>query len=317
MLKRKNIIQIGTRGSPLALVQAEKVQRLVKQRNLLSKKPYSFELLPIETSADRFSQKPLYQIGGKALFTKEIDKALLTKKINIAVHSLKDIPTIMQSGLQIACVLKRENPKDILICNTEKNLKTLKKGARVGTSSVRRIAQVLNVRPDLKIKSLRGNIGTRIKNLYSGKYDAILLALAGVKRLGITPRNSNTLPISTILPAAGQGVIAVVCRKNDVQMQRILRNINHLDTEKCVVAERSFLAALGGSCQSPIAALARFNSKRSFLFDGLVSKLMGREMHRVQMISKKSISIGEARIIGRRAAKEIKIHMGKNFFDNM
>ena len=314
MLKKQKIIQIGTRGSPLALVQAEKVRRLLNRQKFFSSRCYSFELLKIKTLADQFRQKPLYKIGGKALFTKEIDQALLMKRIGIAVHSLKDIPTIIPKGLEIACVLKRESPKDILICNSNKNLMTLKKGARVGTSSVRRIAQLLSIRPDLKIKNLRGNIHTRIKNLYSGQYDAILLALAGIKRLGVLLKNSSILPITTILPAAGQGVIAVVCRKNDTQMKKMLRNINHVDTEKCIAAERGFLAGLDGSCQSPIAALARFNSKRLFLFDGLVSKLRGREIHRVKMGPRKNISLKDAKIIGKRAAREIKNRIGKNFF---
>ena len=315
MLKKEKIIKIGTRESPLALVQAENVRKLLNGKISFSKNRYSLELLKIKTSADKFRRKPLYKIGGKALFTKEIDQALLTKKIDIAVHSLKDIPTIIPRSLEIACVLKRENPKDILICNSDKNLMTLKKGARIGTSSVRRIAQVLNIRPDLKIKDLRGNIQTRIKNLYSGKYDAILLALAGIKRLGIILKNSSILSTRIVLPAAGQGTIAVVCRKDNLLMKRALRNINHLDTEKCIAAERAFLAGLDGSCQSPIAALGCFNSKGVFLFNGLVSKLRGREIHRVKMNPEKNISLKDAKIIGRKAARKIKNRTGKHFFD--
>ena len=295
MLKKEKIIKIGTRESPLALVQAENVRKLLNGKISFSKNRYSLELLKIKTSADKFRRKPLYKIGGKALFTKEIDQALLTKKIDIAVHSLKDIPTIIPRSLEIACVLK--------------------KGARIGTSSVRRIAQVLNIRPDLKIKDLRGNIQTRIKNLYSGKYDAILLALAGIKRLGIILKNSSILSTRIVLPAAGQGTIAVVCRKDNLLMKRALRNINHLDTEKCIAAERAFLAGLDGSCQSPIAALGCFNSKGVFLFNGLVSKLRGREIHRVKMNPEKNISLKDAKIIGRRAARKIKNRTGKHFFD--
>ncbi len=244
--------RIGSRGSPLALVQAEMtVAALIAAHGWPRE---AIEIVTVTTSGDRIQDRALAEIGGKALWTKELDRALLDGEIDCAVHSMKDVETIRPREITIAAMLPRAAVEDRLI--GAPSIDALKQGALIGTSSPRRAAQLKAIRPDLRIGLLRGNVATRIAKVESGEYDATLLAAAGLDRLG----QSNVgaaIPVATMLPAAAQGAVGIECRADDPRTRNLLAAINHMPTYRCVVAERALLLALGGSCHSPIAALAR------------------------------------------------------------
>lgn len=245
-------VRIGTRGSPLALAQAEET----RMRLQAAHPGLGVEIQVIHTTGDRVQDRPLAEIGGKGLFTKEIEDALLEQRIDLAVHSMKDMPTALPDGLAIICLLKREDPRDVLISPKAACIRDLPPGAVVGTSSLRRQALLLNARPDLRIVAFRGNVETRLAKLDAGEVDATLLALAGLRRLGLAGTAASAIPASEMLPAAAQGAIGIEARADDALMAQLLRPLNHPPTEYCVSAERAFLAALDGSCRTPIAALA-------------------------------------------------------------
>ena len=254
-------IRVGTRRSRLALVQTEIFINKIKTifPNI------SYEIVPIITTGDNITNKNLYEIGGKALFLKELEEALLKNKIDIAIHSLKDIPGIIPDELQIAAVLEREDPRDVFISTKYKTIEDLPKNAQVGTSSVRRKVIIQNMRPDLKCVTFRGNVNTRLEKLYNEEVDATILAMAGIKRLGAYDLSiSHILEHNIMLPACGQGVIALEIRTNDVYMHNLCNRINHLSTYHLIIAERSFLKAADASCDTPIAAYA------TYLDDGLI-----------------------------------------------
>lgn len=270
-------ITIGTRGSKLALWQAEFVKSELQRLN----PGLDIELNKIKTTGDKILDVPLSNVGGKGLFVKEIEEALLRSEADIAVHSMKDVPTEFPDGLHLAVICEREDPRDAFIAQmrshrgelppdsggfTEKNAATkfkiqtfneLPLGAKIGTSSLRRSSQLLHVRPDLKIEQLRGNLDTRLRKLDEGRFDAIILAAAGVKRLGWENRITEVLPFNVSLPATGQGAIGIECRTNDEFINRLIEPLNHAETSICVGAERAFLRRLAGGCQVPIAAHAR------------------------------------------------------------
>jgi hydroxymethylbilane synthase len=257
---KKRII-IGTRGSKLALWQAEWV-RLELQR---MSPGLEIELKKIKTTGDKILDVPLAKVGGKGLFVREIEEALLRGDVDIAVHSMKDVPTELPEGLHLGAICKREDPRDALISQIS-NLKSqiskfkdLPRGATIGTSSLRRSCQLQHLRPDLKIIQLRGNLDTRLRKLDEGKFDAIIVATAGVKRLGLSTRITEILGPEISLPAIGQGAIGIECRINDKFINNIIAPLNHPDTSICVRAERAFLKRLGGGCQVPIAAYARIS----------------------------------------------------------
>lgn len=243
-------LRLGTRGSPLALAQARKVASAIEAAQ---RWPDGFvELIAITTTGDKVQDRPLAEIGGKALWTKELDKALISGELSFCVHSMKDVESVRPEGIHIAAVRPRGDVRDRLI--GAESIEALKKGAVVGTSSTRRAAQLLRLRPDLKIVPLRGNVETRLKKVESGEIDATLLASAGLKRLGITVGVS--IPIEILLPAPAQGVIGMECRTNDTETQSVLSTVNNDITYACVMAERAFTRALGGTCASPVAAFA-------------------------------------------------------------
>ncbi len=250
---------IGTRGSPLALAQAEAVRDLVRGHH----PGLDVSLEVIRTSGDRFVDRNLAEIGGKGLFTKEIEDALIAGTIDIAVHSMKDVPTWLPEGLGIFCMLKREDPRDVLIAPKAAGIADLAPGAVVGTASLRRKAQILRLRPDLKVVPFRGNVQTRLEKLARGEADATLLALAGLKRLGladeiVTQGPGVILGLDDMLPAPSQGAVGIECRANDENVRQLLAPLNHVPTMVRIAAERSALEALDGSCRTPIAALAEF-----------------------------------------------------------
>jgi hydroxymethylbilane synthase len=260
-------IRIGTRGSPLALAQARQVQeRLVAVHGPGT---LAFEVRIIKTSGDRIQDRPLADAGGKGLFTKEIEEALLAGEVDIAVHSMKDMPTALPEGLAVRCVLAREDVRDAFISHKASSLAALPKAAVVATASLRRQAQVRHLRPDLEVVSIRGNVETRLKKLAEGLADATLLALAGLKRLGLEDRAASPVSVEDMLPAVAQGAIGVETRADDLAMAEVIAGINHEPTALAVSAERTFLAKLEGSCRMPIAALAEIDGAR-FAFRGMI-----------------------------------------------
>ncbi len=249
-------IKIGTRASKLALWQAE----FIAQE--LSKK-FPVEIIKIQTTGDKILDAPLAKIGGKGLFTKEIEIALLENEIDLAVHSLKDVPSELPAGFEIAAVTKRTQPFDAFVSNKFSTLKSLPSGAVIGTSSLRRAAQILNLRPDLQIKNLRGNVDTRLKKLDCGEFDAIILAAAGLERLGYGGRIKQIL--TEIIPAAGQGALAIEIRTGDLKIRDAVKFLNDAETCAAIKIERDFLKEIGGSCQIPVGIFADKNSARAVI----------------------------------------------------
>ncbi len=269
----KSTIKIGTRGSKLALWQAAWVQSALKKRS----PELTVDIIVIKTRGDKILDVPLAKIGGKGLFVKEIEDALLREDIDIAVHSMKDMPAHLPEGLCIGPIPQREVSSDVLISGGGRHLAELKPGQSIGTSSLRRSAQVLHVRPDLKIVPLRGNLETRLKKLEAGQMDAIVLAAAGVKRLGLEHRITEYLEPSVMLPAVGQGALCIELRKNDQDTYQVINHLEHGPTRTVVFGERAFLNRLEGGCQVPIAALGQVRQDQ-FTLSGLVADIDGQTL---------------------------------------
>lgn len=264
-------IKIGTRGSPLALRQSG----WVKETLSLKHPRLSFELVVIKTTGDRIQDRPLNTIGGKGLFVKEIEEALMEKRIDLAVHSMKDLPGDLPDGLTIGAVPKREDPRDVFISADGQLLKDIPAGGKVGTGSLRRQIQLLRFRPDLKIKPLRGNLETRLKKIESEKLAGIVLAAAGLHRLAWQNRITEYLDPQIILPAVGQGALALEIREEDREVQALIAKIHHAATALCTRAERAFLARLQGGCRVPLGGYACLREGQLH-FDGMVAALDGR-----------------------------------------
>lgn len=245
----QNPLRLGTRGSKLALVQANTVARALE-----AKTGTACEIVTLKTAGDRIQDRPLADSGGKGLFVKELEEALLSGTIDLAVHSMKDVPVPIPPGLAMAAFLAREDPRDTFVSHKARRLVDLPKGAKLGTSSVRRVAQVKRVRADLECVLLRGNVDTRLRKLDAGEMDAMLLALAGLKRLGLEAR--ATQPLDDFLPALGQGAIGIEIRDADAPARAAVAQLNDTATELALACERAFQEALGGSCRSPMAGLA-------------------------------------------------------------
>ncbi|MGH6878167.1 MAG: hydroxymethylbilane synthase [Rhizomicrobium sp.] len=263
------VLRVGTRGSKLARAQAVAVQEILRSRlGGVS------ELVPIKTSGDRVRDRPLADLGGKGLFAKELEDALLTGCIDLAVHSMKDLPTRLPEGLVVVATPARENPSDVFISNVAASLEELAGGARIGTSSVRRAAQIARLRPDLEIVPLRGNVDTRLARLERDEIDAIVLALAGLKRLGLESRATSILSTDAWLPALAQGAIGIEMRGTDDRAETVAAALNDCDTASALSCERAFQDALDGSCRTPIAGLAKIAENR-LLFRGEALALDG------------------------------------------
>ncbi len=304
---------IATRGSKLALWQAEWVKSEIEKIEPSLK----VEINKIRTTGDRILDVPLAQVGGKGLFVKEIEEAMLRGEADLAVHSMKDVPTALPAGLHLSAICRREDPRDAIITASAKKpgspdpepgiIHDLPRGARVGTSSLRRICQLLNRRPDLRLTNLRGNVDTRIRKLDEGEFDAIILAAAGVKRLGRADRITAVLPAETSLPAIGQGAVGIECRVDDEFTNRLLGPLNHEETSVCIRAERAFLERLEGGCQVPIAAYARLESgtpaaeSGTLFIEGLVGSLDGKTIIRDSFRG----GPGEAESAGRALAEKL------------
>jgi hydroxymethylbilane synthase len=297
---------IGTRGSPLALAQAHETQDRIRQAL-----GWALEQLPltiIKTTGDAIQDRPLSEAGGKGLFTKELDIALLDGAIDLAVHSAKDLPTALPEGIAIAGYLPREDVRDAFISHRADRLGALPDGAVVGSASLRRQAQVRRLRPDLQVTLLRGNVGTRLRKLESGEVDATLLAMAGLRRLGLTRHVTAVLDTDDFLPAVGQGAIAIAVRAGDERVAAALRPILHEETGRALVAERAFLAVLDGSCRTPIAGHARLVGS-DLQMRGLVLKPDGSESLEVAMRA----PVSDAATLGREAGLDLRARMPAGF----
>ena len=297
-------LNIGTRGSQLALFQAN----WVKDQLVHAHPDLNVTLIKIKTTGDKIQDAPLAKIGGKGLFVKEIEEALLQKRIDLAVHSIKDVPTEFPKGLHLSVITKREDPRDVLISKDGKTLKDLPQGAKIGTSSLRRQAQLLHFRSDFELIPLRGNLDTRLKKLKTMNLDAIILALAGVKRLGLEERITEIIPPEISLPAIGQGALGIETRMDDHTVEGQIRFLNDRDSSIAITAERAFLKKLEGGCQVPIAAFARIVGT-TLQIDGLVGTIDGKRLirHHVEGPIEKAESLGVelAAILLGKGAKEI------------
>ncbi|ANX13095.1 hydroxymethylbilane synthase [Fictibacillus arsenicus] len=281
-------IIVGSRRSKLALTQTNWVIDQLKKKGL----PFDFEVKEIVTKGDVILNVTLSKVGGKGLFVKEIEQAMLDKEIDIAVHSMKDMPAALPEGLEIACTPKRVDPRDALISEKYSSLRELPEGAVVGTSSLRRAAQLLHTRPDLSIKSIRGNIDTRLEKLKSGEFDAIILAAAGLERMGWSKDVvTEFLDTDLCLPAVGQGSLAIECRSEDDEVKELLATLNDSYTFQTVQAERAFLDTLEGGCQVPIAAYATLTNDEVTL-TGLVADPSGKKVLKEMKTGKDPHQVG-------------------------
>ncbi len=298
------VLRIGTRGSPMAMVQSG----LVRDRLVAAHPGIAVELVPIRTTGDRVQTRLLAEIGGKGLFTKEIEEALLRRDIDIAVHSLKDMETVVPPGLAIGCVLPRDDPRDALVSPDGIGLATLPQGARIGTASLRRRAQLLRRRRDLRIAPIRGNVNTRLNKLAAGEAEALVLALSGLERLDMAGLASEILPVDVMLPAVGQGALAIECRDDEGAVRALLRPLHDPATAACVTAERAMLAALDGSCRTPIAGLANLAGDRLSL-DGLLLAPDGQTERRGRIEG----AIDDAAALGAALGAELRRDAGPEF----
>ena len=300
-------LRIGTRGSALALAQAREVQRLLIAAHGFDES--EIEIVVIRTTGDRIQDRPLSEAGGKGLFTKEIEEALLDGSIDLAVHSMKDMPTVLPDGLTIAAMLPREDVRDAFISTKWPTIEALPQGAVVGSSSLRRQAQLRRLRPDLQLVNFRGNVETRLRKLADGAVDATLLAIAGLKRLGLADRITTAISDDVMLPAVAQGAIGIECRFDSEDTSSLLASLNDAATSLCVTAERAFLGTLEGSCRTPIAGLGRLDGG-TFTFRGEILTPDGRQSHATH----RSGSPAAAVQLATEAAEELLSRAGPGFF---
>jgi hydroxymethylbilane synthase len=302
------LFRIGARGSKLSLAQTG--QTRARLAAILGLDENAFEIVPIVTSGDRIQDRRLIEAGGKGLFTKELDDALLDGRIDFAVHSLKDLPTRLPDGVVLACVPEREDPRDAFVSLKAKTLAELPAGATVGTASLRRQAQVLFARRDLRVSTLRGNVDTRLLKLEAGEADATYLALAGLKRLGLESRAASLVDPYEIPPAACQGAIAITSRTDDARVREALARCENTDARIEIEAERAFLDALDGSCRTPIGALARVNGSQ-LSFAGETLRPDGtRRWRRDATIALSNDAIALAQKFGSKLGHEIRDEAG-------
>ena len=269
----KRTVKIGSRDSALAMWQTKHV---ISELETVTSE-YTFEIVPLQTKGDKILDVSLAKVGDKGLFTKELEAAMLDKTTDLAVHSMKDVPTNLVDGLIIGSILKREDPRDVLISPKGYTFQTLPEGAKVGTSSLRRKAQLQNLRPDLKICDVRGNLNTRMRKMHEENFDALILAAAGVIRMGWSDEISEYLPMDISLAAVSQGAIGIECREDDAEIMALIAKINDEETATCVCAERALLRALEGGCQIPIAAHAVIKNY-TLKLNGLVASLDGKRV---------------------------------------
>jgi hydroxymethylbilane synthase len=301
------LLRIGTRGSPLALAQAHQVR--ARLAAALGVEPAAIALVIIKTTGDAIQNRPLVEIGGKGLFTKEIEQALLDNAVDVAVHSAKDIPGFLPDGLGLAVCLPREDARDAFISRKAASFAALARGAVVGTASPRRQAMVKRLRPDLEVVPLRGNVETRLKKLDAGEVDATLLAMAGLNRLGLSQAATAPLELDDFVPAVGQGVVALETRLDDVATGEKLAPIADAAAATALAAERAFLAILEGSCRTPIAGHARI-AAGALHFRGLIAKPDGS----AAFDTERRGAVADAEALGHDAGRELRERAGADFF---
>ena len=300
-------IKIGTRGSMLALAQAHEVRDLMVAANGLSSS--DIEIVVISTAGDRIQNKPLSEVGGKGLFSKEIEQAIIDGRIDLGVHSSKDMATTLPDGLELSVFLPREDVRDAFLSPKATTLQDLPQGAVVGSSSMRRKALINRLRPDIKVVMFRGNLQTRLKKLAAGEVDATLLAYAGLRRLGIENEVTSLLEVNDFPPAPGQGAICIETRIGDARIKDLVMPLNDADTEATLTLERAYLKALDGSCRTPIAGIATVDGEK-ISFSGMVLSDDGQEIH------EKSCQgpVSDAAILGKNTGEEIRAMAGPDFF---
>jgi len=303
-----SLIRIGTRGSPLALAQANMVRAALARAHGVAED--AIEITVIRTTGDTIQDRPLSDVGGKGLFTKEIEQALIDGTVDLAVHSAKDMVTVLPAGLVLAACLPREDARDVLVSRAAKSIAELPQGATVGTASLRRQAQLKMLRPDLAVVPLRGNVETRLKKIAEGVADATILALAGLKRLGLERAAAAVLEPDAFLPAVGQGAIGLETRANDDKTRQLIAPINDPATLIAVTAERAFLAVLDGSCKTPIAGHARI-AGAALSFRGMIAKPDGSK----SFAAAREGAVIDAVAIGADAGRELKARGGADFFE--
>ena len=301
------LLRIGTRGSPLALVQSREVRARLAVAHGVAPEQIAIEV--IRTTGDMIRDRPLAEVGGKGLFTKEIEEALTAGAVDLAVHSAKDMPTVLPAGLAITAVLAREDARDVFVSARAATLLGLPSGAVVGTASLRRQALVKHARPDLAVVSLRGNVETRLRKLAASEVDATLLALAGLKRLGRADAATAVLALDEFLPAVGQGIIALEARADDRRTRELLAAVDHPASAVALAAERAFLAVLDGSCRTPIAGHATVADGR-LVFKGLIARPDGSELHACG----REGAVADAVALGADAGRELAARAGPGFF---
>jgi hydroxymethylbilane synthase len=302
------LLRLGTRGSKLALIQAGLVRDGLARTVPALAAPDAIEIVAIRTTGDAIQDRPLAEAGGKGLFVKEIEEALLSGRIDAAVHSMKDMPTAQPAGLVIAAFLPREDARDVLIAGDIRRIADLRQGAVVGTSALRRKAQLLYRRRDLTIVNLRGNVDTRLAKRERGEVEATVLAMAGLKRLGVEV--GTPVPEDEMLPAVGQGAVCIECRVDDARILGWLVAINHARTATCVAAEHALLATLDGSCRTPIAGHAVFDNDGALYLRALIAKPDGSELIATDRTGPEC----DAEAMGREAGEELKRRGGPGFF---
>ncbi len=302
-------LKIGTRGSKLALAQAYETRRRLMDAHGMPEE--AIEILPMSTAGDRIQDRPLAEVGGKGLFTAEIEQALAEGRIDIAVHSTKDMPTVLPAGLHLSVFLEREDPRDAFIGRTARRFADLPQGAVVGSSSLRRQALIRRLRPDIKVVMFRGNVETRLRKLEAGEVDGTFLACAGLKRLGLADVATELLDPADFPPAPGQGAIGVESRIGDARIDALLAPLAHRDTQVALACERAFLGALDGSCRTPISGLATAAGDR-VAFRGMILTPDGREAHEVTAEG----AAAEAAALGRDAAARVRAMAGAHFFQD-
>ncbi len=305
-------MKLGSRGSPLAMTQSRYIASLLER---LTGEPHTIQ--SFITSGDRIADRRLQEAGGKGLFTKELDEALLDHRIDAAIHSLKDLPTLMPDGIALAALPSREDPRDAFISPKAHDLKSLAAGAVVGTASLRRQAQALHLRPDLKVVTLRGSVETRLRRIEDGQMDATFLALSGLTRMGLEGHAASLVALDEMPPAPGQGALAITCRADDAKTRETLTRLSDPSLEIVIAAERGFLEALDGSCRTPIGALARLNADTLHFLGEVLAPDGTRRWRREERLALGADGKDQAARLGRRLGQEIRAEAGETFIQSL
>ena len=310
-MTEKTVLRIGTRGSPLALAQTHNVRDLLIAAHPELQHEGAVEVVVIQTTGDKVLDRALSEIGGKGLFTKELDESMMDGRIDLAVHSMKDVPTWLPDGIVLPCMLPREDVRDVFISNKAKTFDALPEGSVVGTASLRRQSFILNRWPHLKVETFRGNVQSRLRKLDEGVVDATMLAMAGLNRLGMAKVATSVIEPDVMLPAVAQGAVGVTCRADDDDAHRFLAALNCVQTVTRVTAERALLRVLDGSCRTPIAALAEIGDGDSLSLRGAIARPDGSEV----LTAARAGGLADAETLGNEAGEELKTRAGPGFLE--